>query len=192
MRPIQPPTKNSAVKWSLKLVVTGIILLVALSCTQKNKMKESNQSSQKKEMTAKEILGNPKYLAISYEGYRLKSRELQPTVDELKEDLRILFAMGIRIVRTYNVQLPHASNVLKAIRSLKSENSEFEMYVMLGAWIDCKNAWTDQTPDHNIESEQNEGEIGSGIGCASRMIIRLKFLSTLQTLASLIFKRSCA
>ncbi|MDZ7605936.1 MAG: hypothetical protein U5K79_10210 [Cyclobacteriaceae bacterium] len=60
--------------------------------------------------------------------------------------------------------MPHASNVLKAIHELKAENPDFEMYVMLGAWIDCKNAWTDQTPDHDVESEQNEGEIDQGCG----------------------------
>ena len=36
---------------------------------------------------------------------------------------------------------------------------DFEMYVMLGAWIDCKNAWTDKEPDHNQESERNAVEI---------------------------------
>ena len=42
-------------------------------------------------------------------------------------------AMGIKILRTYNLQLPHAANVLKAIRELKEEDPTFEMYVMLGA-----------------------------------------------------------
>ena len=69
--------------------------------------------------------------------------------------------MGIRILRTYNVQtdLPHASNILKAISQLKKEDPSFEMYVMLGAWIDCLNAWTDEAPNHDVESIQNEGEI---------------------------------
>jgi exo-beta-1,3-glucanase (GH17 family) len=119
-------------------------------------------------LTAKEILGNPEYMAISYGGYREKSREFQPTIEELKEDIRILSAMGIRVLRTYNVQLPHASNVLKAISELKNENSDFEMYVMLGAWIDCKNAWTDQTPDHYVESQQNEGEIARAVALANQ------------------------
>ncbi|WP_445384827.1 glycosyl hydrolase family 17 protein [Robiginitalea sp. IMCC44478] len=110
-------------------------------------------------ITAKDILGNPEYRAISYGGYREVSRETQPTVAELKEDMKILHAMGIRILRTYNVQLPHASNVVKAIKELKEVDPDFEMYVMLGAWIDCKNAWTDMEPDHEVESEQNEGEI---------------------------------
>jgi hypothetical protein len=121
-------------------------------------------------MTASKILGNPNYLAISYGGYRDKSREIQPTIQELKEDLKILSAMGIKIIRTYNVQpkLPHASNILKAITELKSEDSSFEMYVMLGAWIDCLNAWTDKAPDHNIESPQNEGEIERAVALANQ------------------------
>lgn len=121
-----------------------------------------------KEVTAKDILGNPEYPAICYEGYRMKSREIQPTVDQLKEDLRILSAMGIKIVRTYNVHLPHASNLLKAIREMKDADPGFEMYVMLGAWIDCKNAWTDQAPDHEVESAQNEGEISRAVSLANQ------------------------
>ncbi len=76
-----------------------------------------------KKVTAKDILGNPNYLAISYGGYREKSRDTQPTLSELKEDMKILSAMGIKIIRTYNVQLPHASNILKAITELKKEDT---------------------------------------------------------------------
>jgi exo-beta-1,3-glucanase (GH17 family) len=119
-------------------------------------------------LTAKEILGNPAYQAISYEGYRERSRDIQPTVDQLKEDLRILSAMGIKIVRTYNVQLAHASTLLKAIRESMEEDADFEMYVMLGAWIDCINAWTDQTPDHDVESQQNEGEIQRAVALTNQ------------------------
>ncbi|WP_370539290.1 glycosyl hydrolase family 17 [Algoriphagus sp. AK58] len=119
-------------------------------------------------MTAKDILGNPAYQAISYEGYRAKSREIQPSVEQLKEDMKILSAMGIRVLRTYNVQFAHASNLLKAISELKKENSDFEMYLMLGAWIDCKNAWTGQEPDHEVESEQNAEEIDRAVALANQ------------------------
>ena len=66
--------------------------------------------------------------------------------------MKILSAMGVKVIRTYNVQpkLPHASNILKAITELKKEDDNFEMYVMLGAWIDCLNAWTDKVPNHNV------------------------------------------
>ena len=119
-------------------------------------------------MTAKEILGNPKYLAISYGGYRTKTRDNQPTLDELKDDMKILYAMGIRIVRTYNVHLAQASNLLKAISELKQEDPAFEMYVMLGAWIDCKNAWTGEEPDHDVESPRNAQEIATAVDLANR------------------------
>ena len=118
-------------------------------------------------MTAKDILGNPDFLAISYGGYRKNSRSIQPTVTQLKEDLLILHAMGIRLLRTYNVHLPHASNVLKAISELNQEKQGFEMYVMLGAWIDCKNAWTDKQPDHFQESERNQVEIAKSVELAN-------------------------
>ncbi len=154
-----------------------MILFTTLSHTQKNSMKESNQTSKKKRVTAKDILGNPDYLAICFEGYRQNSREVQPTVRQLKEDLRILGAMGIKIVRTYNVQFLHAANLLLAIHELKVSDPDFEMYVMLGAWIDCKNAWTDQPPDHNIESEQNEGEIGRAVALANQYPDIVKIIS---------------
>ena len=120
----------------------------------------------KEERSASEILGNPDYLAISYGGYREKTRDIQPTIPQLKEDLKILSAMGIKILRTYNVQLAQASNLLKAIDELKKENPSFEMYVMLGAWIDCKNAWTGLQPNHEIESEHNAGEIDRAVALA--------------------------
>ena len=97
--------------------------------------------------SAQEILGNPEYLAISYGGYRAGSRDVQPTIPQLKEDMRILSAMGVGILRTYNVQLQQAANLLEAIQQLKEEDSNFEMYVMLGAWMDCENAWT-ESPNH--------------------------------------------
>ena len=92
--------------------------------------------------TAADLLGNPEYRAISYGGYRELSREVQPTIPQLKEDMKILAAMGIKLLRTYNVHYDEAANLLEAIRQLKAEEPAFEMYVMLGAWIDCKNAWT--------------------------------------------------
>jgi exo-beta-1,3-glucanase (GH17 family) len=121
-----------------------------------------------KSKTAAEILGNPDYLAMSYGGYRKTSRDVQPTIAELKEDMKILHAMGIRIVRTYNVHLPQAANLLKAISELKSKNPEFEMYVMLGAWIDCLNAWTNKVVNHNVESPRNEQEIAKAVELANQ------------------------
>lgn len=117
-------------------------------------------------LTAKDILGNPDYLAISYGGYRGDSRTLQPSVAQLKEDMKILAAMNVRVLRTYNTKLAEAANLLKAIRSLKQENPQFEMYVMLGAWIDCRGAWTDN-PDHQQEDEAaNAAEIQRAVEMA--------------------------
>ena len=114
--------------------------------------------------TAEEILGSPDYQAICYGGYREKTREIQPTIPQLQEDMKILHAMGIRIVRTYNVHLDEAANLLEAIRQIKKDEPGFEMYVMLGAWIDCKNAWTD-LPDRirNEESQRNAVEVNRAV-----------------------------
>lgn len=151
------------------LILLSIVLVLMMSCNQNKKDKELSELKTK-EVTAKDILGNPDYLAISYGGYRAKTRDVQPTMQELKDDLKILSAMGIRIIRTYNVQLPlpHASNILKAIDELKKEDSDFEMYVMLGAWIDCLNAWTDQPVNHNIESPYNAAEIDRAVALANK------------------------
>ena len=108
-----------------------------------------------KEITAADILGNPDYPAISYGGYRQNTRDIVPTIGEIKDDLKILSAMGVGVLRTYNTQeFAHASNLLKAIRELKEENSDFEMYVMLGAWIECQGAWT-ASADHSQGNESN-------------------------------------
>ncbi len=150
---------------SFQKIIMGLVILLCFSCQGNQTKQENNQN--RKEVTAKEILGNPAYIAISYGGYRKNSRDIQPTVEEIKEDMRILYAMGVRVLRTYNTKLKHASTVLEAIRELKTENPEFEMYVMLGAWIDCENAWTPH-PNHDAESEDaNAGEIQRSIDMAN-------------------------
>lgn len=144
----------------IRLFALSILSIIILSCNSMEKEK-------KEIITAAEILGNPDYQAISYGGYRHKTRDIQPTIEELKEDLKILHAMGIRILRTYNVHLEEASNLLKSIRALKEEDNTFEMYIMLGAWIDCKNAWTHLPLDHNAESEDNAIEINRAVELAN-------------------------
>ena len=133
-----------------------IISCLIYSCNNNKEKRLITASKQKTQLTAKEILGNPDYLAISYGGYRKTTRGIQPTITEIKEDMKMLHAMNIKILRTYNVQFAQAETILKAIKELKSEDASFEMYVMLGAWIDCKNAWTGNPVNHQIESDQNE------------------------------------
>jgi exo-beta-1,3-glucanase (GH17 family) len=134
-----------------------LILAAALLVTCSQRHETANK-------TAAEILGNPEYQAISYGGYREITRDIQPTITQLKEDMRILAAMGIRLLRTYNVHYDEAANLLEAIKQLKHDIPGFEMYVMLGVWIDCKNAWTD-LPDRirDQESDRNAVEIESAV-----------------------------
>ncbi|MEZ4684619.1 MAG: glycosyl hydrolase family 17 protein [Bacteroidia bacterium] len=137
-----------------------------MSCNNKSASQETSTQEKFKELTPVDILGNPACQAISFGGYRDTTREIQPTVAQLKEDMKILHAMGIRIVRTYHTKRPHAKNVLKAIRELKTENPAFEMYAMVGIWIDCKDAWTDH-PDHEgEEAEENAAEVQRAIEMA--------------------------
>ncbi|PNW26081.1 glycosyl hydrolase family 17 [Formosa algae] len=141
----------------LKIYITLFIAFMMLGCNDKPQAV--------KEKSAADILGNPEYLAMSYGGYRENTRDVQPTIPELKDDMKILSAMGIKVLRTYNVHLDQASNLLKAISELKAADSNFEMYVMLGAWIDCKNAFNPEhgEPDHHAESERNAVEIETAI-----------------------------
>lgn len=156
--------------FNIKTTLNSIALLIVILLVFSFKMEENknNYKSNTKKLTAKDILGNPNYLAISYGGYRKNTRDIQPTVEEVKEDLKILAALKIKVIRTYNVHLEEVSNVLKAIESLKKENPNFEMYVMLGAWIDCENAWTSFEPNHNIESKRNTIEIDEAVRLANQ------------------------
>ncbi|MGB2172717.1 MAG: glycosyl hydrolase family 17 protein [Porticoccaceae bacterium] len=144
-----------------------VLALITVSLCGCDNVTQSDQSSFP---SAAEILGNPNYPAISYGGYREKTRDDVPTVEDLKEDMQILFAMGVRVLRTYNAsQFPQAERILKAIRELKQADPSFEMYVMLGAWIDCKNAWTELPPIHGEESEENNrAEIEKSVQLANQ------------------------
>ncbi|PWN06400.1 glycosyl hydrolase family 17 [Rhodohalobacter mucosus] len=136
--------------------------VIMTSCSQ-----EQHSANDSGGITASEILGDPYYRAISFGAYREDTREIQPTIPQLKEDVRILSAMGIRLLRTYNVHYDEAANLLQAIREIKEEDPDFEMYLMLGAWIDAKNAWTDQ-PDRirDEDAEQNAVEIDRAVSLA--------------------------
>jgi exo-beta-1,3-glucanase (GH17 family) len=146
----------------LLTVITLLASTLLMACGNRTENKMSS-----KDISAKEILGNPEYQAISYSGYRELSRDVVPTIEELKEDMLLLEAMGIKIVRTYNVYLDAVPRLLEAISDLKKEDSEFEMYVMMGAWIDAKNAWTEK-PDRirDEDSPRNSKEIERAVNLA--------------------------
>jgi exo-beta-1,3-glucanase (GH17 family) len=155
----------------LNHIAVFLIVVLLFSCgkqQEKSTMENDSEPVKSRNLTAEKILGNPDYQAISYGGYRQKTRDSQPTIKQLKQDLKILHELDIKVLRTYNVRLAHASNVLKAIKELKNEDSNFEMYVMLGAWIDCKNAWTDMPVNHNEEADYNEDEIKRAMDLANK------------------------
>ena len=148
------------------LLILFAVFFISRSTNQTKNDKLSQMNNNK---TASEILGNPKYLAISYGGYREISRDIQPTIPQLKNDMKILAAMGIKVLRTYNTHYKQAANLLQAISELKAEDTNFEMYVMLGVWIDCQNAWTDTSPNHDAEDvEANTAEIQRAVDLANK------------------------
>ncbi|MEP1304432.1 MAG: glycosyl hydrolase family 17 [Balneola sp.] len=148
----------------LLTVITLPALMLLIACGNRTEKTMSSKS-----ISAEEILGNPAFQAISYSGYRGISRDIQPTIPELKEDMKLLAAMDIKIVRTYNVYLDAVPNLLKAITELKEDDPNFEMYVMMGAWIDAKNAWTDKPERIRDEnSPRNEKEIARVAALANK------------------------
>ena len=91
-----------------------------------------------------DIFGNSDYRAISYGGYRELTRDEAPSLEQVVEDMKILSAMGIKLLRTYNTsQYPLAALTLDAISRIKEQDPSFEMYVMLGVWIEARNAWAE-------------------------------------------------
>ena len=146
-----------------KSIILSFLLVLTLlfsSC-------KSSNSAMANDVTAEKMLGNSAYQAVSYGGYRDKSRDIESTVAQITEDLKILSAMNIKVLRTYNVHHKEAANLLKAIKELKQENPNFEMYVMLGAWIDCKNSYTANPLIRNEDSERNPVEIAEAVRLAN-------------------------
>ena len=144
-------------KGSICVVFVSLIFL--FSCEQ--------QGVDSMEKTACMILGNPNYPAISYGGYRERTRDVQPSVDDAKEDMRILHAAGFRILRTYDTHLDLAKNTLEAIKQIKTEDPSFEMYVMLGAWITAANPNTDNVIHNQEDYDFNKYEIDETVRLAN-------------------------
>ena len=108
-----------------KLLSLTLILMTLISFL--NCKNEEAKSQTEPGKTAKDILGNPDYLAMSYGGYRYADHDKEPAISQLKEDLKLLAAMDIKLLRTYKVHKPQAINLLKAISELKQEDSNFEI-----------------------------------------------------------------
>ena len=123
-----------------------------------------------------QILGNSEYPAISYGAWRSDVREsgpLVPTVEHQKEDLKILAAMGFKILRTYNTQCfigldgkSNTENLLTAIDELMAEDENFEMYLMLGVWIQAQGAYTDAVDKRLEDTLTNRAEMDKAIELA--------------------------
>jgi len=144
----------------LNLILILVFAISFFGCSPKEELNRNK--------SAKEILGNPEYLAMSYGGFRGKTRDEVPTVAQIKEDMKILSAMGVGIIRTYNTKIKEIDNLLEAITQLKAEDETFEMYLMIGAWIDCQGAWTKEL-NHELESlEANKAEIDRAVAFAKK------------------------
>ena len=79
----------------MKIVFKYLVLVLLLIFSGCEKASINVSKSQANGLTAKEILVVQNYPAISYGGYREKTRDDVPTVEDLKEDMQILIAMGV-------------------------------------------------------------------------------------------------
>ncbi|USD67826.1 hypothetical protein [Vibrio sp. SCSIO 43136] len=123
--------------------------------------------------TSDALLGNPEYQAMSYGAYRSVERTDAdaPTVEQIKQDLLIMQSLGIKVIRTYNTQdYPDTERLLEAIDDFMNPASAeyrpgFEMFVMLGIWVDALNAWDgdSSTTDHNTASAMSRLEMDKAI-----------------------------
>jgi exo-beta-1,3-glucanase (GH17 family) len=146
-----------------------ILILITILATALMSGCQTTKTSEQVPVTAERILGDPAYRAMSYSGWRADRREdeLCPSVEQIKEDMLLLEALGIKLIRTYNTQgFPQTARMLQAIRELKDADPDFEMYVMLGAWIAVANQGSPEV-DHSIGDEvNNRAEIERAIEMA--------------------------
>lgn len=148
----------------IQLFATGLLVALTTACGQSTSIPEPQHNP-----SAAEIFGNPNYPAMAYGGYRNKSRDFSPTVMQLKEDMRILHAMGIRLLRTYNTShYPHARRLLAAIHELRLADPSFEMYLMLGTWIEPEKTSADFVNHHWGNVMNNELEVKEAVELANQ------------------------
>ena len=138
--------------------ILNLILLVFLvmSCKESQPKKNIQNDQIHKEVTAKDILGNSDYLAISYGGYRKSSRDFQPTIQELKEDMKIQVPEEIFSIQKWECSVESNENVATFIKELvlnlpEGENLNFEAggYIQ----IDIPEYHDLQFSDFNVEDE---------------------------------------
>ncbi len=140
------------------LFYCAIITSCLASCSQMSSSVDDRSKS------AKEILGHPRYQAFSFGAYQYATRDSVPSVADIKDNLRITEALGVRLLRTYNTQhYAQARNLLQAIKELKQEDADFEMYVMLGTWIQCKGAWSGDRHHNEDDYDQSKAEIDAAV-----------------------------
>lgn len=141
-----------------------------LSCVHTSKRDYSG-------ITASDLLGNKDYPAICYSGYRKQSREFEPSIAEIKSDLLLLHKLGYRLIRTYNVHYEHTANILKAISELTNDNSDFEMYVMLGVWINCEGAFSNQIDHTKEDTATNLKEVNTALSLVKQYSDLVKIIA---------------
>jgi len=144
-----------------RIILLALVFFVA-GCEQS--APSATMSEKTQTPSAAELFDSGALRAIAYGGYRSATRAVVPSVNEIKEDLKILSGLGFKMIRTYNTQqFDETRRIFLAIEALQAEDPSFEMYVMLGVWIDCAGAWTD-APNHEGEDhEANQREVDAAV-----------------------------
>ncbi len=155
---------NCAVKKPRVRLLGILLVMVLLVAGCEGGSRVDTKREQPQTPSAAELFGGGQLQAIAYGGYRSATRAVVPTVEDIKEDLRILAGLGFKMIRTYNTQqFDETRRIFLAIEALQAEDPTFEMYVMLGVWIDCAGAWTD-TPNHDEEDLlANQREVDAAV-----------------------------
>mgnify|MGYP001159322406 FL=1 len=100
---------------SSKLTIIVFITILLVSCSVETSEKYTYTS-------AEEIINQFGSNAFCYGGYRHNTRDSIPSITELKEDLKVLNALGCHLIRTYQTQqFGQEKRLLEAIREFRRD-----------------------------------------------------------------------
>lgn len=153
--------------------ITLVAALGACAPAEKNDTRTIERGSMEQELPAMLLAGE--VMAVAYSGFRegqypdRGDGAVNPSRDEILEDLEILVAHGFRLIRLYDAG-ENARTTLELIRE-----HQFPIKVMQGIWLSAELsnhegcAWLDEPiPDEVLAANvlENQAEVSRGIALA--------------------------